>query len=91
MSVFLRYKHTDIDGPLIVAEGIESALSFERLYSSKGRVWAALSTSGMAGLILADTPPTETVGDYNLAVAADRGKAGSKAADTPKERTTLAD
>ncbi|GMG85667.1 hypothetical protein LNKW23_48930 [Paralimibaculum aggregatum] len=40
-------------GPLVVAEGIETALSLrDELHDSDPRVWAALSTSGVRGLRL---------------------------------------
>ncbi len=45
------------DGPLVVAEGIETALSLlSGLSDASPRVWAALSTSGMAGLVLPQHP-----------------------------------
>lgn len=60
-------------GPLVVAEGIETALSLrDRLGGPEPRVWAALSTSGVAGLRL----PRER-GD--LIVAPDGEAAGRKA------------
>ena len=41
------------DGPLVVAEGIETALSLASgLLSRPATVWACLSTAGMAGLRL---------------------------------------
>jgi len=44
-------------GPLLVAEGIETALSLlSGLPDARPRVWAALSTSGVAGLILPRQP-----------------------------------
>lgn len=44
-------------GPLLVAEGIETALTLlSGLQEARPRVWAALSTSGMAGLALPDEP-----------------------------------
>jgi len=44
-------------GPLVIAEGIETALSLlSGLQDRAPRVWAALSTSGMAGLILPPDP-----------------------------------
>ena len=40
-------------GPLVVAEGIETGLSLlSGLQDASPRVWAALSTSGMVGLVL---------------------------------------
>jgi hypothetical protein len=48
---------SDGAGPLIVAEGIETALSLrDALCAPDARVWAALSTSGVAGLCLPDLP-----------------------------------
>ena len=44
-------------GPLVVAEGIETGLSLlSGLQDASPRVWAALSTSGMSGLILPRQP-----------------------------------
>ena len=62
-------------GPLVVAEGIETALSLaDALAGLSPRVWAALSTSGVAGLVLPSTP-----GD--LSIAPDGDAAGRAAAD----------
>ncbi len=42
---------TEAEGPLVVAEGIETALSLASgMLRAPGTIWAALSTSGMAGL-----------------------------------------
>jgi hypothetical protein len=44
-------------GPLVVAEGVETSLAvLQGLSDAKPRVWAALSTSGMAALILPPDP-----------------------------------
>ncbi len=44
-------------GPLLAAEGIETGLSaLSGLLDARPRVWAALSTSGMSGLILPPDP-----------------------------------
>ena len=48
---------SDGSGPNVVAEGIETALSLlDALARHQPRVWAALSTSGLAGLRLPDRP-----------------------------------
>lgn len=46
------------DGPgaLVVAEGIETALSVARMLPEHGPVWAALSTSGVRGFRLPEIP-----------------------------------
>lgn len=69
-------------GPLVVAEGIETALSLlDEFTDLQPRVWAALSTSGMAGLIL----PQEA-GD--LIVAPDGDAPGRTAANSLSDRAT---
>jgi hypothetical protein len=66
---------SDGTGPLVVAEGIETALSvLDGLVCISPRVWAALSAGGIEGLHLPD-PPGE------LAIAPDPGSTGLKAAD----------
>jgi hypothetical protein len=70
-------------GPLLVAEGIETALAAGILLGRPAGVWAALSTSGMTALIL---PPL--AGELILAVDGDR--AGAFAARTLGERARLA-
>jgi len=61
-------------GRLVVAEGIETALSLAcGLLTGPATVWAALSTSGMTGLRLPDIPG-------RLTVAPDGDKAGCGAA-----------
>jgi hypothetical protein len=65
---------TDGPGRLVVAEGIETALSLASgLLAGPARIWAALSTSGMTGLRLPDIPS-------RLTVAPDGDKAGHGAA-----------
>jgi phage/plasmid primase-like uncharacterized protein len=61
-------------GPLVVAEGIETALSLSSgLLCAPATVWAALSTSGIRGLHLPDTPG-------RLTIAPDGDAAGRAAA-----------
>lgn len=61
-------------GPLAVAEGVETALSLASgLLSGPARVWAALSTSGLAGLRLPPEPG-------RLTIAPDGDPPGKKAA-----------
>tara|TARA_R110000796_G_scaffold65477_3_gene151222 strand:- start:4081 stop:4962 length:882 start_codon:yes stop_codon:yes gene_type:complete len=61
-------------GPLVVAEGIETALSLSSgLLGHPATIWAALSTSGMCGLRLPALPG-------RLTIAADGDAAGRKAA-----------
>lgn len=63
----------DAPGPLVVAEGIETALSLASgLLRAPATIWAALSTSGMAGLHLPARP-------HRLTIATD-GDAPGKAA-----------
>lgn len=64
---------TDAPGPLVVAEGVETALSLASgLLRTPATVWACLSTAGMAGLRLPDRP-------HRLTIATD-GDAPGKAA-----------
>lgn len=66
---------SDGAGPLIVAEGIETALSVLEMNAAHWpRVWAALSAGGVAGLQLPDTPS-------DLIVSPDGDKAGREAAE----------
>lgn len=52
----------DGQGPLVVAEGIETALSLSSgLLHAPATIWAALSTSGMAGLRLPSSPGRLTI------------------------------
>ncbi len=69
-------------GPLVVAEGVETALSLlSGLPDASPRVWAALSTSGMAGLVL-----PRDVGE--LVLAPDGDAPGRKAANKLADRAT---
>lgn len=66
----------DGQGPLVVAEGIETALSLASgLLCGPATVWAALSTSGIRSLRLPDTPGP-------LTIAPDGDTAGREAANT---------
>jgi hypothetical protein len=72
------------DGPsgLVVAEGIETALSLAcGLLSGPATIWAALSTSGMQSLRLPDFPG-------RLTIAPDGDKAGQGAALTLADRAS---
>lgn len=61
------------EGPLVVAEGIETALSLASgLLHHRAEIWAALSASGLVGLVL---PPVAA----RLIIATDGDKAGYKA------------
>jgi hypothetical protein len=67
-------------GPLVVTEGIETALSLAcGLLRAPGAIWAALSTSGLRGLRL----PVQAC---QLTVAADGDGAGREAAVALAER-----
>ncbi len=62
-------------GPLVVAEGIETALSLASgLLPTPAAVWAALSTSGIRGLSLPDQP-----GKLTIATDSDDSGAGAEA------------
>jgi hypothetical protein len=75
---------TDKQGPLVVAEGIETALSLASgLLDGPVTIYAALSTSGMPGLQLPNEPG-------RLIIASDGDQAGHKAANTLAERATAA-
>lgn len=66
--------------PLVVAEGVETALSLASgLLQTPATVWAALSTSGMRGLRL---PPNPS----RLTIAPDGDSAGRAAANALAER-----
>lgn len=66
---------TNRPGPLVVAEGIETALSLAAgLLRTRATVWAALSTSGIRGLRLPDQPG-------RLTIAPDGDTAGREAAN----------
>ncbi|KGJ04993.1 Toprim domain-containing protein [Paracoccus halophilus] len=68
------------DGPLVVAEGIETALSLcSGLLRAPAIVWACLSASGMAGLRLPDRP-------HRLTIATDGDDAGRAAGHKLAER-----
>jgi phage/plasmid primase-like uncharacterized protein len=67
---------SDIQGPLTVAEGIETALSLSSgLLRAPTTVWAALSASGLIGLQLPDIP-------HRLTIASDGDTPGRKAAQS---------
>jgi hypothetical protein len=69
-------------GPLVVAEGIETALSLASgLLSGPATIWASLSTAGLVGLIL---PPVAS----RLTIAIDGDDAGRKAGYALAERAT---
>ena len=71
---------TDGPGPLVVAEGIETALSLASgLLRAPAMIWAALSTSGIRGLRLPDLPG-------RLTIAPDGDTAGREAAHALAER-----
>jgi len=71
-------------GPLLVAEGIETALSLlSGLSDASPRVWAALSTSGMANLALPSDPA-------ELVIAPDGDTPGMKAATQLADRACAA-
>jgi hypothetical protein len=70
----------DVHGPLVVAEGIETALSLASgLLHAPATVWAALSTSGIRGLHL---PPVAS----RLTIAPDGDAPGREAANALAER-----
>ncbi|MEO1724055.1 MAG: toprim domain-containing protein [Pseudomonadota bacterium] len=72
------------DGPLIVAEGIETALSLLDAFSTeRPRVWAALSASGMASMQL---PPERA----ELVIAPDGDPAGRGGAEKLADRAYAA-
>ncbi len=71
-------------GPLVVAEGIETALSLlSALPDTRPRVWAALSTSGMVNLALPSDPG-------ELVIAPDGDTPGMKAAAQLADRACAA-
>ena len=71
---------TEAQGPLVVAEGIETGLSLASgLLGRPATIWAALSTSGIQGLRL---PPEAG----RLTIAPDGDTAGRKAAHALAER-----
>jgi hypothetical protein len=71
----------EADGPLVVAEGIETALSLASgLLKTPATIWAALSTSGMKNLRLPADPARMTI-------AVDGDTAGAEAAHVLAERS----
>ncbi|MCB1331034.1 MAG: toprim domain-containing protein [Maritimibacter sp.] len=67
-------------GPLVVSEGIETALSLASgLLNGPAHIWAALSASGMAGLKLPPCP-------HKLIVASDGDSTGQRVAGKLAER-----
>lgn len=67
-------------GPLVVAEGIETALSLASgLLDEPSQVWAALSASNLAGLALPVQP-------HRLIIASDGDQAGHAAAQNLAQR-----
>lgn len=66
---------TDAQGPLVVAEGVETALSLTcGLLRAPATIWATLSTSGLRGLSLPAVPARLTI-----ATDSDDGGAGQAA------------
>ena len=71
---------SEAHGPLVVAEGIETALSLAcGLLRAPAAIWAALSTSGLRGLTLPLT-------SGRLTIAPDGDDAGRAAAHALAER-----
>ena len=71
-SVCLSYG----DGPLVVAEGIETGLSLlQMLHDKDPVVWATLSTSGMKSVVLPSQP-------HDLIIAMDGDEAGKQSANS---------
>lgn len=71
---------TNGQGPLVVAEGVETALSLSSgLLRHPATVWACLSTAGMAGLRLPDRP-------HRLIIATDGDQPGKAAGHKLAER-----
>ena len=69
-------------GALVVAEGIETALSLScGFLVAPAAIWAALSTAGLASLRLPPMP-------YRLTIASDGDKPGREAAHALAERAT---
>lgn len=70
----------NLSGPLVVSEGIETALSLcSGLLCAPATVWAALSASGMRSLILPETPG-------RLTIATDGDAAGREAGQCLADR-----
>ncbi|MBC6443338.1 MAG: toprim domain-containing protein [Rhodobacteraceae bacterium] len=77
-------RFTQARGALVVAEGIETALSLASgLFSRPAKVWAALSTSGMKALNLPPDPG-------ELVIASDGDQPGREAAHALAERAHAA-
>lgn len=73
---------TEAAGPLVVAEGVETALSLaSELLRAPATIWAALSTYGMTGLHLPPTPG-------RLTIATDGDPPGRAAGHALAERAT---
>ncbi|MFX0546505.1 DUF7146 domain-containing protein [Roseovarius sp. S1116L3] len=73
---------TGAQGPLLVAEGIETALSLAcGILRKPATIWAALSTSGMRGLHLPKDP-------HRLTIAPDGDAPGREAAHALAERAS---
>lgn len=73
----------EAEGPLVVAEGIETALSLSSgLLRAPATVWAALSAPGVAGLRLPDGIP------HRLTIAPDGDAVGREAAKNLAERAS---
>ncbi|MEY8143102.1 toprim domain-containing protein [Falsihalocynthiibacter sp. CO-5D18] len=73
---------SEVQGPLIISEGIETSLSLASgLFRGPASVWAALSTSGMKSLRLPQHPS-------QLTIASDGDKAGKEASYALAERAT---
>ena len=71
---------SEVGGPLYVTEGIETGLSVQQLMADRSpSVWAALSSSGIKGLQLPDTPG-------KLVIASDGDDAGAEAAQVLAQR-----
>jgi hypothetical protein len=68
----------DDDGPLVVAEGIETALSVLGGLGPGSRVWATLGVSGMKKLVL---PAPSAGGSRELVIASDGDEKGRTAAN----------
>lgn len=73
---------SDGSGPLVVAEGIETALSLVKLLGDKDpTVWATLSTSGMKAVQIPQEP-------HDLIIGVDGDEAGQTVANTLATKAT---
>lgn len=73
---------TEAQGPLVVAEGIETALSLAcGLLGTPATIWATLSTSGIRGVSLPAKP-------HRLTIATDGDAPGRDAGNSLAERAT---